>query len=55
MKLESVARDEARRAGKLPMAGTEPVHMAASNASEPKTVDFKAKHSLEPVQSGSAQ
>jgi hypothetical protein len=36
LKLESVARDDVRRAGMLPVAGSEPVHMAASTAGRPK-------------------
>jgi hypothetical protein len=41
LKLESVARDDARWAGMLPVAGNEPVHMAASNAGEPKPLILK--------------
>ena len=46
LKLESVARDDARRAGMLPVAGSEPVHMAASNAGEPKLLILKRNTGL---------
>jgi hypothetical protein len=41
LKLESVARDDARWAGMLPVAGYEPGHMAASNAGAPKPLILK--------------
>jgi hypothetical protein len=41
LKLESVARDDARWAGMLPVAGYEPVHMAAGNAGTPTPLILK--------------
>jgi hypothetical protein len=41
LKLESVARDDARWAGMLPVAGSEPVHLAASQAGLPKSLILK--------------
>jgi hypothetical protein len=43
LKLESVARADVRKAGMLPVAGSEPVHMAASKAGKPKLLILKRK------------
>jgi hypothetical protein len=43
LKLESVARADVREAGMLPVAGSEPVHMAASKTGKPKLLILKRK------------
>ena len=54
LKLESVALDDARWAGMLPVAGNEPVHIAAGNAGAAKPLIIKRNVDHSKLQGGEA-